>query len=160
MLHVIARLAALVPRPRVNLTRFHGVFAPNSHWRAEITPARRGKRRAADKPLPVAEKHSARHKARRLKRVFKVDIELCEHCPGAVRAVTPGILPPVTLVRLTYKDVGNAKGLQEQSPPCTSLPASTIPTSSPVTSIIWTASAGSKSLTIRVRRPPRCFAKT
>lgn len=24
----IARLAALVPKPRVNLTRFHGVFAP------------------------------------------------------------------------------------------------------------------------------------
>ena len=27
-LDFIARLAALVPRPRVNLTRFHGVFAP------------------------------------------------------------------------------------------------------------------------------------
>ena len=29
-LDFIARLAALVPKPRVNLTRFHGVFAPNS----------------------------------------------------------------------------------------------------------------------------------
>ena len=28
-LHCLARLAALVPRPRLNLTRFHGVFAPN-----------------------------------------------------------------------------------------------------------------------------------
>ena len=27
-------LAALVPKPRVNLTRFHGVFAPNSRYRA------------------------------------------------------------------------------------------------------------------------------
>ena len=27
-LDFIARLAALVPKPRVNLTRFHGVFAP------------------------------------------------------------------------------------------------------------------------------------
>jgi hypothetical protein len=26
----IARLAALVPKPRVNLTRYHGIFAPNS----------------------------------------------------------------------------------------------------------------------------------
>ena len=42
-LDFIARLAALVPRPRVNLTRFHGVFAPNSRWRAQITPAGRGK---------------------------------------------------------------------------------------------------------------------
>ena len=39
----IARLAALVPKPRVNLTRFHGVFAPNSHYRMTITPAKRGK---------------------------------------------------------------------------------------------------------------------
>ncbi len=29
-LDFIARLAAPVPKPRVNLTRFHGVFAPNS----------------------------------------------------------------------------------------------------------------------------------
>jgi len=27
-LDFIGRLAALVPKPRVNLTRFHGVFAP------------------------------------------------------------------------------------------------------------------------------------
>ena len=26
----IAKLAALVPKPRVNLTRCHGVFTPNS----------------------------------------------------------------------------------------------------------------------------------
>ncbi len=36
---VIARLVALVPRPRVNLTRYHGVFAPHSQYRALVTPA-------------------------------------------------------------------------------------------------------------------------
>jgi hypothetical protein len=44
-LDFIARLAALVPKPRVNLTRFHGVFASNSKHRALITPAGRGKGR-------------------------------------------------------------------------------------------------------------------
>jgi len=39
----LARLAALVPKLRVNLTRCHGVFAPNSKLRAMITPAGRGK---------------------------------------------------------------------------------------------------------------------
>jgi len=33
-LDFIARLAALVPKPRVNITRFHGVFAPDSRYRA------------------------------------------------------------------------------------------------------------------------------
>jgi len=36
-LDFIARLAALVPKPRVHLTRFHGVFAPNSRYRAQVT---------------------------------------------------------------------------------------------------------------------------
>jgi hypothetical protein len=29
-LDFIAKLVALVPKPRVNLTRYHGIFAPNS----------------------------------------------------------------------------------------------------------------------------------
>jgi hypothetical protein len=42
-LDFIAKLASLVPKPKVNLTRFHGVFAPNSKHRIAVTPARRGK---------------------------------------------------------------------------------------------------------------------
>jgi hypothetical protein len=52
-LDFIARLVALVPKPRFNLTRFHGVFAPNSAHRARVTPAKRGKgnkARTADAP--------------------------------------------------------------------------------------------------------------
>jgi hypothetical protein len=41
-LDFIARLAALVPPPRVHLTRFHGAFAANAALRAAITPAGRG----------------------------------------------------------------------------------------------------------------------
>lgn len=44
----IARLAALAPKPRINLTRYHGVFAPNSHLRARVTPGQRGRRTGKD----------------------------------------------------------------------------------------------------------------
>ena len=37
-LEIIGRLAALVPRPRVNLTRFQGVFSPNSKLREHVVP--------------------------------------------------------------------------------------------------------------------------
>ena len=37
-LDFISRLVALVPKPRVNLTRYHGIFAPNSSLRARVTP--------------------------------------------------------------------------------------------------------------------------
>ena len=35
---VMQRLAALVPRPRLHLTRFHGVLAPNAGLRAAVVP--------------------------------------------------------------------------------------------------------------------------
>jgi len=85
-LDFMARLAALVPRPRVHLTRYHGVFAPHSRWRAEVTPAGRGKPTATDLRTP-AERHRAMSWAQRLKRVFGIEIETCEQCGGKVKVI-------------------------------------------------------------------------
>lgn len=91
-LDFIARLAALVPKPRVNLTRFHGVFAPNSKHRALVTPAKRGKgnksqaHNETEERTPV-ERHAAMTWAQRLKRVFNIDIETCVECGGAVKVI-------------------------------------------------------------------------
>jgi hypothetical protein len=41
-LDFIARLATLVPSPRVNLTWYHGIFAPHHRLRAQIVPSARG----------------------------------------------------------------------------------------------------------------------
>jgi ribosomal protein S27E len=71
----IARLAALVPKPRVNLTRFHGVFAPNSKHRVLVTPAKRGKGNKAnvsDEPPSPVERRTSMTWAQRLKRVFNM----------------------------------------------------------------------------------------
>jgi hypothetical protein len=80
-LDFMARLAALVPRPRLNLTRFHGVFAPNFKHRARIVPHRpRGK---VDNGKPTAPMSWMQ----RLKRVFAIDIETCPHCGGKLRVI-------------------------------------------------------------------------
>jgi len=77
-LDFLARLAALVPKPRVNLTRFHGVFAPNSRHRALVTKAARGRGGKAGKanvsgePPTPAERHASMTWAQRLKRVFNI----------------------------------------------------------------------------------------
>lgn len=89
-LDFIARLAALVPKPRVNLTRFHGVFAPNSKHRAWVTPAKRGrgnKAKLADEPPTATERHASMTWAQRLKRVFNIDIETCNACGGAMKVI-------------------------------------------------------------------------
>ncbi len=75
-LDFISRLVSLVPKPRVNLTRFHGVFAPNSKHRKQITPAKRdrgGKTRSLDEDQTPAERKAAMTWAKRLKRVFNID---------------------------------------------------------------------------------------
>ena len=89
-LDFLARLAALVPRPRVNLTRYHGVFAPNSAHRALVTRAG-GARAGQTLPGPMcarrAERHAAMRWAQRLKRVFGIDVETCAGCGGAMRII-------------------------------------------------------------------------
>lgn len=80
-LDFIARLAALVPRPRLNLTRFHGVFAPNFKYRHKVVPRRPRGRVDSDKPLaPMSW-------MQRLKRVFAIDIETCPECGGKLRVI-------------------------------------------------------------------------
>ena len=86
----IARLAALVPKPRVNLTRYHGVLAPNHRWRGLVTPAKRGSGVKSISNAEVrspAERHAAMTWAQRLKRVFSIDIEVCGRCGGSVRVI-------------------------------------------------------------------------
>ena len=94
----IARLAALVPKPRVNLTRYHGVLAPNHRWRGLVTPARRGRGIKSTSNAEVrtpAERHAARACpalsgmtwAQRLKRGFSIDIVVCGRCGGFVRVI-------------------------------------------------------------------------
>ncbi|PCJ47823.1 MAG: IS91 family transposase [Gammaproteobacteria bacterium] len=76
-LDFVAKLAALIPKPRVNLTRFHGVFAPNSKWREKVTPAKRGKTKKLPEKVDFdkspAKRHVAITWAQRLKRVFNID---------------------------------------------------------------------------------------
>jgi len=108
-LDFISRLVALVPRPRVNLTRYHGVFAPNSKYRALVTPAQRGtgkKAKATQQPPDPtpAERRASMTWARRLKRVFNIDIETCSECGGAVKIIASIEDPAVIRKILAHLD--------------------------------------------------------
>ena len=102
----IARLAALAPEPRVHLIRCHGVFAPNSKHRIQVTPGKRGKGRGQAKvavnnwlkKMPE-EQHRAMTWMQRLKRVFNIDIETCERCGAKVKVMAsieaPAVIAPI-----------------------------------------------------------------
>ena len=90
-------LAALVPRPRANLTRYHGVFAPNSRFRKAVVagsskPAQKKRKKPAtsiptesglERNLPTVPLSWAA----RLKRVFAIDISICPRCSGTLRVI-------------------------------------------------------------------------
>jgi hypothetical protein len=95
---LLRRLATLIPPPYKNLTRYHGVFAPNHRLRSDIVGADFFAD-ADDNPgicdeqtEPVrASRRYRRSWAELLKRVFAIDIFVCDHCQGPMKilAVIP-----------------------------------------------------------------------
>ena len=110
------RLAALVPRPRLHLIRFHGVLAPNAKLRKAVvpvpiettlTPAHAGD----GTHLPAGSAKGRMHWAQLLKRVFDIDIERCPLCGGQLKLIA-AIEEPAAIARiLTHL------GLAAQPPP-------------------------------------------
>jgi len=82
-----------VPNPRANLTRFHGVLAPDSKHRINVTPAKRGKGsntqglKSKKNAEPPDNERKEMTWAQRLKRVFNIDITICNRCGGAVKII-------------------------------------------------------------------------
>lgn len=88
-LDFVTRLAALVPKARVNLTRYHGVFAPNHPYRERITqrPAKKNIKKAEEASEDECSNRYKMTWAKRLKRVFDIEISICAHCGGNVRVI-------------------------------------------------------------------------
>ena len=70
--------------PQVNLTRYHGVFAPNHPW-AKVVPGRERPDGAGPGTHPL--RHVSMGWAKRLKRVFGIEVERCDQCGGGVKII-------------------------------------------------------------------------
>ncbi len=86
-MELMERLASLVPRPKVHLTRFSGVFAPHYKHRAMVVP------KPPTEPN-VDQVNSAQPPSKQriswaklLKRVFNVDFESCQKCGGQMTII-------------------------------------------------------------------------
>ena len=80
-LEFLQRLAALVPRPRLHLIRFHGVLAPNAALRPRIVPGASAQAMAssnADGEASAASTRARMSWAQLLKRVFAIDMVLSQ----------------------------------------------------------------------------------
>ena len=120
----IARLAALVPKPRAHLTRYHGVFAPASPHRAKIVPRTHCVAATECGEAAAPGRQRAMSWAQRLKRVVALEIdnsaglpicttegrreavghrdvpdETCQQCGGRLRVIA-SIEQPAVIERI------------------------------------------------------------
>lgn len=84
-MELMERLVALVPRPRVHLTRFHGVLAPHYKYRKQIIPKPPELKPVQDQQLELKKKNIPW--ARLLARVFSIDVETCSKCGGKMKII-------------------------------------------------------------------------
>jgi hypothetical protein len=97
---LMERLAALIPPPRFNLVRYHGVLAPAAKDRAAIVPSAATE---ADCPCPppggVGDEAAQAPRPRNyswaelMRRVFEVDVLECPSCGGRMKVLAT-IHPP------------------------------------------------------------------
>jgi len=113
-LEFLQRLAALVPRPRLHLIRFHGVLAPNAALRSQVVPGEAdpapppGK---GDGEAPAASTRARMSWAQLLKRVFALDLTACPQCGGTLTILAAIEDPTVISKILTHL------GLPSRAPP-------------------------------------------
>ncbi len=114
-LEFMQRLAALVPRPRLHLIRFHGVLAPNAKLRAQVVP--KPSPEAAPVGHAAVSEQNGSHRPGRpswvqlLKRVFDLDLAHCPNCGGELTIIAAILDRPVIEKILTHL------GLQARPPP-------------------------------------------
>jgi hypothetical protein len=109
-LDFIARLAALVPRPRTHLLTYHGVLAPAAEWRDWIVPAEPRSGRSDPAPALAAQALRPTHAKTRatwaelLKRVFEIDVLTCPWCGGRRKLIA--LLTDGQVVRRILEHLG------------------------------------------------------
>ncbi len=98
-IELLEKLSAIIPRPRVHLTRFHGILAPHDKHRKLVVPKspkveERTKALTEVKVLTLQQQLLEKKKkqqrmswARLLKRVFGIDVETCGGCGGKMRII-------------------------------------------------------------------------
>ena len=87
-LDFLSRLASLIPRPKIHLIRFHGVFAPNCKYRSLIVPQSALLEKTSSKEKKKQKKSCSMAWAKLFKRVFDIDIQTGLKCGGQIKVIS------------------------------------------------------------------------
>ena len=116
-LDLMSKLTALIPRPRTNVIRFHGVYAPNAKLRRWVIPVP-PTHDACGHRIDVDPQRKTHHRllwAQLLARVFQVDVFSCPRCSSRMSQIS-WILNKDS-IREILDSVGLATDSPEAHPP-------------------------------------------
>ena len=113
---LLARLAALTPRPRINLILYHGVLAPRAAWRSLVVQFACGPdaaatpEDAADTPMPAVDRPSGNNRlwADLMRRSLGLDVLARPRCSGRLRLIALIDDPAVIARILTHVQMSPA----------------------------------------------------
>jgi hypothetical protein len=114
----LERLAALTPRPEINLVLYHGVLAPHARWRPEVVAYHRTERdRARDFSAGVGGAPKPRYWtwALLMRRAFDLDVLRCPRCAGRMRLIAT-IDDPAVIQRV-LAHLGLPRAREDPRPP-------------------------------------------
>jgi len=98
----LEKLAALTPRPEINLVLYHGVLAPRARWRPDVVAYRRTEWDRATDPRAEGEgAHRPRYWtwALLMRRAFDLDVLRCPRCAGRMQLIAT-INDPAVIQRI------------------------------------------------------------
>ena len=97
---LMEKLAALVPIPRANLVRYHGVLAPAAKWRSKVVPKADADGRVCGRRAPGGVAPSDRIPwPQLLRRAFLVQVLRCAGC-GNTRRLLTEVTEPAAIHRI------------------------------------------------------------
>jgi len=95
----IKRIISLIPPPRVNLIRYHGVFAPRHKKRSEITSKIKITKQNKNELKPKKKKVYKTPWAKLMKHVFHYEVDVCDSCGCKLKYVS-NITSPMACMKI------------------------------------------------------------
>lgn len=120
-LDFMARLVALIPPPRMNMIRYHGVFAPNFKNRNKIVPAKEKiTEKNTESIINPKVKNERLRWAEMLKKTFEIDVTVCPKCNGRLEQIA--IIKNRSVAMAILKSLNQITQFKPISPPTTGPP--------------------------------------
>jgi len=117
----LEKLAAIIPRPAVNLLLYHGILAPHARWRSQVVsygrPNPESNARQFDASPRAAGTPGAGTGAALMRRVFDFDVLTCPRCGGRLRVLATVQDPLAVQAILAYLARSGAPAPPGLAPP-------------------------------------------